>query len=216
MHRDWGRIEVVRCGLEPSYGQGSVAPVGAVQRFVCVGRLSSEKGQLLLIEAASQLMDAGISCNVVLAGDGPMRAEIEALIESRGLSSIVRITGWLDANGIQDELRQARALVVPSLSEGLPVVIMEAMANRLPVIAPYLAGIPELVAHRETGWLFPASDVAALADVMRTCLQSTPDRLASMGDAAHGRVWASHDGQVEARKLSALFARSAQLLLGRP
>lgn len=213
-HRHWGRVEVVRCGLEHGYGQGSVAPVGALRRFVCVGRLSKEKGQLLLVEAARQLVASGVSCELVLAGDGAMRAEIEALIASHGLSSVVRITGWLDANGIQAELRQACAMVVPSLSEGLPVVIMEAMANRLPVIAPYLAGIPELVIHHETGWLFPASDVAALVDVMRTCLQSTQDLLASMSEAAHRRVWANHDGQVEARKLSALFARSAHPTIG--
>ena len=149
---DWARIHVIACGLEASYGQDASMPTEAPRRFVCVGRLSKEKGQTLLIEAVSQLVAAGIAIELVLAGDGPMRGTIEAMIERRHLGARVRITGWLDARGVQNELRQARALVLSSLSEGLPVVIMEAMANRLPVIAPYLAGIPELVVHP---WLRP-------------------------------------------------------------
>ena len=209
-HRDWGRVDVVRCGLEPGYGHGAASPGDGVRRFVCVGRLSKEKGQLLLIEAASQLAAAGVAIDIVLAGDGPMRSDIEALIALRGLSSNVRITGWLSADGVRNELHQARALVLPSLSEGLPVVIMEAMASRLPVIAPYLAGIPELVNHGETGWLFPVSDVAALAAAMRTCLETPAQRLAEIAAAAHRQVWVAHDADIEAGKLAALFARSAE------
>lgn len=204
--RDWSRVHVIRCGLEPGYGQAPSGSGEVSQRFVCIGRLSKEKGQLLLVEAASQLIAGGVVVDIVLAGDGPMRKEIEALIERRGLVARVRVTGWLDARGIQNELRQAKALVVPSLSEGLPVVIMEAMANRLPVIAPFLAGIPELVTHGETGWLYPASDVEALAQAMRTCLGVSADVLARMGSVARERVLAAHDVDVEASRLIKLFA----------
>jgi colanic acid/amylovoran biosynthesis glycosyltransferase len=203
---DWSRVHVVRCGLEPGYGQAASGLAEGKPRFVCVGRLSKEKGQLLLIEAASQLIAGGIVADIVLAGDGPMRAEIEALIERHGIAARVRITGWLDAHGIQNELRLARALVVPSLSEGLPVVIMEAMASRLPVIAPYLAGIPELVTHGETGWLYPVGDVEALARAMRSCLGESTESLARMGEVARERVRAAHDIDVEAKKLISLFS----------
>ena len=211
----WHKVDVVRCGLEPGYGGAaslmsrSAAAAPPVSRLVCVGRLSKEKGQMLLVEAASRIKVSGRPIEVVLAGDGPMRAEIEALIARRGLEAQVRITGWLDAQEIQDELQQARALIVPSLSEGLPVVIMEAMAHRLPVIAPYLSGIPELVTHGKTGWLFPAGDVAALTVAIQACLDTPTQAMNAMGEAASRDVWGAHEVDAEARKLAALFAQSA-------
>ena len=205
----WTKVSVVRCGLQAGYGDGAIAPGAQHRRLVCVGRLAKEKGQSLLIEAVAQLHAEGISVEITLVGDGPMRAEVEQLIARHGLSSQVRFTGSLDAQGIEDELRRARALVVPSLSEGLPVVIMEAMANRRPVIAPYLSGIPELVVHGETGWLYPASDVAALVQAIKTCLATEPDALAAMGDRAHQAVWAAHNADVEAGKLLALMSPRA-------
>lgn len=204
-HRLWSKVAVVGCGLQAGYGEGSTAPGAQQQRLVCVGRLSKEKGQLLLIEAAARLQADGVPVQITLVGDGPLRAEVEQLIGRHGLGSQVRITGWLDSRGIEDALQQARALVVPSLSEGLPVVIMEAMAHRRPVIAPYLSGIPELVVDGKTGWLYPASDVAALAHAIRQCLATEPDALAAMGEQAHRAVWEAHDADVEAGKLLALM-----------
>ena len=205
----WAKVAVVRCGLQAGYGNGSVSPGAEHQRLVCIGRLSKEKGQPLLIEAAAQLNAQGVPVEITLVGDGPMRGEVERLIEHHGLSAHVRLTGWLDAQGIECELRQARALVVSSLSEGLPVVIMEAMANRRPVIAPFLSGIPELVVHGETGWLYPASDVLALMDAIKTCMGIAPEALAIIGDRAHHAVWAAHDADVEAAKLLTLMSRQA-------
>lgn len=208
-HGLWGRVHVVRCGLQPGYGE-TVAPTGAGQRLVCVGRLSKEKGQLLLVEAAAKVaMSRSELFEVVLAGDGPMRAQIEALVSRYGLGDRIRITGWLDAAGVGRELALSTALVVPSLSEGLPVVIMEAMANRRPVIAPYLAGIPELVKDGETGWLYPASDADCLAQAMHLCLDKSTAELSRMGDAAHRDVWSMHDVDVESRKLCELMLDSA-------
>ena len=206
-HALWDRVHVIRCGLQPGYAAGSRSVVVGPRRLVCVGRLSKEKGQLLLVEAASRL--AGQypgEFEIVLAGDGPMRQEIEQLVTRQGLTARIRITGWLDATGVARELSRATSLVVPSLSEGLPVVIMEAMAHRLPVIAPYLAGIPELVVPGETGWLFPASDVQSMADAMQACFEVNGDVLAAMGDKAWDRVWAMHDIDNEAARLKDLMA----------
>ena len=207
-HDVWNRVRVVRCGLERGYGAEQGPAVPKSDRLVCIGRLSKEKGQILLVEAARQLAASDDLPELVFAGDGPMRAEIEALVARFGLGGKIRITGWLDAKGIEDELRCARALVVPSLSEGLPVVIMEAMAHRLPVIAPYVAGIPELVQHVTTGWLFPASDTPGLADAIRSCMAADESMLSAMGDAAYARVWKMHDVDVEAEKLQRLFEDS--------
>ncbi len=208
-HTSWRKVQVVRCGLESGYGDAAPPAQAGVRRLVCIGRLSKEKGQLLLIEAASQLASQGVSFELVLAGDGPMRGDVEALARQHGITDRIRITGWLDAQGIEAELRAARALIVPSLSEGLPVVIMEAMANRRPVVAPYLAGIPELVAHERSGWLYPAGDVDALAQAMRSCLDATPETLAAMSQTAHTAVWSAHHSDTEATKLAELF-RQAQ------
>lgn len=207
-HTAWGRFEVVRCGLEPGYAAGYAASPSHSQRLVCVGRLSKEKGQLLLVEAAARVAATGRRFELVLAGDGPMRAEIEASIAARGLGDRVRIAGWLDSNAIQSELQQARALIVPSLSEGLPVVIMEAFAHGKPVVAPFLGGIPELVAPGATGWLYPASDAQALAQAMQSCLDAEAPELDAMALACKRAVWAAHDVDTEAGKLLALFSRS--------
>ncbi|MEI4479854.1 glycosyltransferase, partial [Klebsiella pneumoniae] len=85
-----------------------------------------------------------------------MRQEIEARIGELKLAERTTITGWISEAQVRDEVRKARALVLPSFAESLPVVIMEAMALRRPVISTYVAGIPELVRDGDTGWLVPA------------------------------------------------------------
>ncbi|MGH8796772.1 MAG: glycosyltransferase, partial [Caldimonas sp.] len=146
---------------------------------------------------------------LVLAGDGEMRGPIEALIRERGLDSQFRITGWISGDHVRDEILAARALVLPSFAEGLPVVIMEAMALRRPVISTYVAGIPELVRDGKEGWLVPAGDVEALASAMQACLAMNPAELACIGDAARVRVLERHDIDIEAGKLARLFARGS-------
>ena len=117
----------------------------------------------------------------MLAGDGEMRGEIEAAIAALGVGAQVRITGWIGSDQVRDEILAARALVLPSFAEGLPVVIMEAMALGRPVITTYVAGIPELVRTGATGWLVPAGDVEALVAAMEACLDAGSDALARDG-----------------------------------
>jgi colanic acid/amylovoran biosynthesis glycosyltransferase len=99
----------------------------------------------------------------------------------------------------------ARALVLPSFAEGLPVVIMEAMAVGRPVVTTRIAGIPELVREGVDGWLVPPGDIVALKQAMRECLEASPERLLEMGRAANERVRQRHDADVEAAKLKTLF-----------
>ena len=205
----WPKIEVVRCGLQPGYGDAAVPPAASLLSLVCVGRLAKEKGQSVLIQAVAMLRQRGRRVDVTLVGDGPFRTELELLITAEGLGEQIHLTGALDAAGVERELLRSRALVVPSLSEGLPVVIMEAMAQQRPVIAPYLAGIPELVLPGKTGWLYPASDVEALAAAIEECLAADDDALAAIGEAARTRVWQMHDVDVQARKLLDLMSRAA-------
>ena len=146
----------------------------------------------------------------MLAGDGELRADIEALVKHHNLQPRVRITGWISSEQVRDEILAARALVLPSFAEGLPIVIMEAMALKRPVISTFVAGIPELVQPGEHGWLVPAGDVEALADVMRACLEAPVEALVRMGEAAHKRVVERHSVDTEAGKLGRFFQTSIE------
>ena len=205
----WGKVKVVHCGLEADFHRDALTVPSTAARLVCVGRLCEQKGQLLLIESMRRVLDAGRPFELVLAGDGEMRPEIESAVERLGLRGQVRITGWIAGEQVRKELLAARALVLPSFAEGLPVVIMEAMALGRPAISTFVAGIPELVRDGENGWLVPAGDIEALAAAMLDCLEASPETLARLGAAARRRVLARHDVDREAAKLAALFDASA-------
>jgi glycosyltransferase involved in cell wall biosynthesis len=204
-HAQWGKIHVVHCGLGAEFrNEAGLGPSGAA-RLVCVGRLCEQKGQLLLIAAMRKVLDRGRTFELVLAGDGEMRSDLEALIRALHLEAHVRITGWISGEQVRQEVLAARALVLASFAEGLPVVIMEAMALRRPVLSTFVAGIPELVVAGESGWLFPAGDVEALADAIQNCLAATASELDAMGVAARARVLVRHDIDVEASRLHGLI-----------
>jgi glycosyltransferase involved in cell wall biosynthesis len=207
-HRHWPKIKVVYSGLEANFFAAPVTPPPAVRRLVCVGRLVEQKGQLLLVDAARQLAELGVEFELVLVGDGPMRADIETLINQHKLQGRVKITGRISSDKLREEILAARALVLPSFAEGLPMVIMEAMGLRRPVISTFVAGIPELVRPGEDGWLVPAGDVGALVQAMRACLETPVETLARMGEAAQKRVMKRHSVEAQASRLQELF-RSA-------
>ncbi len=204
-HENWPKINIVRCGLEEAFYDVPTRGIESERQLVCVGRLCEEKGQLLLISAVAKLAEKGVRLRLVLAGDGPMRCELEDLIRSYRLEESVSITGWISSEQVRNEILAARALVLPSFAEGLPVVIMEAMALRRPVLTTYVAGIPELVRHGENGWLFPAGSVDDLANAMEECVSQPAEQLQRMGDAGHELVVARHSIDTEAAKLAELF-----------
>lgn len=204
-HVDWHKIHVVHCGLEPAFYETAPRRAEPAPRLVCVGRLCESKGQLFLIEAVKRLRDMRIEVELVLVGDGEMRPEIEHLIAKYGLAQQVRITGWVSSSEVRNEIVAARALVLPSFAEGLPVAIMEAMALRRPVLTTYIAGIPELVRHGENGWLFAAGSMEELTDAMAECLRAPIEELQRIGDAGYKRIIERHSSDNEAEKLAALF-----------
>jgi len=199
---DWRKLHVVRCGVDASFFDWPRSPVPQSPRLVSVGRLSSQKGQLLLIEAAAELARRGVWFELVLVGDGELRGEIETAIAHHRLGDRIRITGWADGDRVKQEIMAARALVLPSFAEGLPVVLMEAFALGRPVISTFVAGIPELVVPGRSGWLVPAGSVEALAGAMREALEASTLDLDAM--AAHGesRVRDLHDVRTSAAALS--------------
>lgn len=204
-YADWPRLHVVHCGLEPAFHDVPAASLPELPRVLCIGRLSKEKGQLLLLDAMNHLACKGINFELVLAGDGEMRGELESLIVKHNLQGKVRITGWISSSQVREEILAAHALVQPSFAEGLPVVLMEAMALRRPVLTTFVGGIPELVRHGEEGWLFPAGDVEALVSTLTEFLTTPAEVLQRMGDSGHQRVLERHSADVEAAKLAKLF-----------
>jgi glycosyltransferase involved in cell wall biosynthesis len=203
---DWRKIHVIHCGLDEGFLTAAASPVPDRPRLVNVGRLSEQKGQLLLVEAAARLREQGLDFELVLVGDGPLRGEIQRRIDQSALEGHVRITGFRSSQGVREELQAARALVLPSFAEGLPVVIMEAMALRRPVISTYVAGIPELVEPGRSGWLVPAGAVEPLVEAMAEVLTAEPAELERMGRAGAARAAEQHHIDTEARKLATLFA----------
>jgi colanic acid/amylovoran biosynthesis glycosyltransferase len=204
----WPKIRVIHCGVEPAFHEGFLVAPPVAPRLVCVGRLAAQKGLLLLIAAASHLKKKGVKFELVIVGDGEMRSEVEALITKHAIGNQVRLTGSVSTERLREEILAARALVLPSFAEGLPGVIMEAMALRRPILTTYVAGIPELVQHGMNGWLIPAGSIDALADGMEEILSRSSEELRIMGEANYTRVLERHSIDVGARKLGKLFEES--------
>lgn len=203
-----GDIHVIHCGLQRSFFTADPPPIADTPNLVTVGRLSEQKGHWVLLDAAEKVATAGVDFRLTLVGDGELRPEIEAQLDRSGLSDRVRITGWASEAVVREEIISSRALVLPSFAEGLPVVIMEALALRRPVISTYVAGIPELVVPNVCGWLVPAGESGLLATAMITALEMPTDVLDEMGAVGAERTMDMHNVDTEAQKLVALFEQA--------
>lgn len=204
---DWDKVKVVHCGIEPAaFPEPAPAEPRRGVHLVAIGRFVEQKGQKVLVEAMALLKDRLPDVTLALVGDGELRGELEREIAAAGLGQNVRITGWLDEAGVRDEIAKADALAMPSFAEGLPMVIMEAMAMARPVISTCIAGAPELVLEGETGWLVPAGDAEAFADAIETLAATPAETRDAMGRAGRARVLARHAVDGEAEKLAAHIA----------
>jgi glycosyltransferase involved in cell wall biosynthesis len=202
---DWGRIHVVHCTVGSDWFDAA-APASETSRdFVSVGRLSAQKAQILLIDAFADAVARGIEGRLILVGDGELRGAIEARIRARNLEDRVTITGWATGAQVREWLLRSRALVLPSFAEGLPMVLMEAMALQRPVIATQIAGIPELVRPGTDGWLVIAGDHDALVDAFVAAASADPDTLRRLGAQAQQRVQERHTTATEVGKLARRF-----------
>ncbi|ACB51271.1 glycosyl transferase, group 1 [Crocosphaera subtropica ATCC 51142] len=203
--KDWDKIKIVHCGVDDAFLSFSYQPMPEKPCFVSLGRLSEQKGQYLLIEAASKLVGEGYDFKLILVGDGELRQPIEESINRFNLEDTVEITGWATQAQVQKYILQSQVMVLPSFAEGLPVVIMESLALGRPVISTYIAGIPELVIPGESGWLVPAGSVEALVSTMKTVLDTPISELKNMGKIGIKLVKENHNVTQEAQKLKLLF-----------
>ena len=133
--------------------------------LIAIGRLAREKGFDLLISAMARIKAAGLLCTILLVGDGNLRSQLEAMIHTSGAADRVRLTGF-----IEDPLpliKSADYLILTSRHEGMPNVILEAMALGTPVLSTAVNGTTELVEHMESGYLFEAASRAAIVEAVR-------------------------------------------------
>lgn len=202
-YHEWQKIKLVRCGLDDSFY--STTPPSHrnkhPKQLLCIGRLKEDKGQLLLIQAMKLAVDAGVDANLVLAGDGELRSKLEEMIKQFNLTERVSITGWISSAEVKSLLAESDAMILPSFSEGLPVALMEALATRTPVITSYLAGIPELIKHRETGWLCHAGDAQAVAELISDFISTEPEEIERITAQGLKAVQSAHDIDKETNKL---------------
>jgi colanic acid/amylovoran biosynthesis glycosyltransferase len=205
----WSKINVVHCGVDASFLDAPPAPVPAAPRLVSVARFAEQKGLSVLLEAAGQLHRRGRHFELTLVGDGELRGEVEQAIDRLGLAGKVRLVGWRDEDAVRGFIREARALVLPSFAEGLPVVIMEALALGRPVVSTYVGGIPELMAPRPCGWLVPAGSVDHLAAALEEVLASPPEDLDALAAAGREQVLARHEMRGIGRQIGSLLKRWA-------
>jgi glycosyltransferase involved in cell wall biosynthesis len=201
----WPKLHVVRCGLDDTFLGTATIPIPQAPRLVFVGRLSPEKGGVLLVEAAAKLKRSGVGVELVLIGDGPSRRDIEQAVASHGLRGAVTLLGWHGSKRVREEILASRALVLPSFAEGLPIVLMEALALHRPVVSTYVAGIPELIQPGINGFLVPPGSVDDLAEAMLAVVGASVDQLAEMGRNGAARVADRHDAAANARQLEALM-----------
>ncbi|MCG5058525.1 MAG: glycosyltransferase [Limnoraphis sp. WC205] len=209
-YKQWSKIKVVRCGVDRLFIEQSPVAIPDEPRFVCVGRLSEQKGHLLLVEAVSQLAAEGIKFKLIFVGDGELRHPIETLMNQLNLKDYIEITGWATNAEVREQILASQALVLPSFAEGLPVVLMEALALRRPALTTYIAGIPELVEPNKSGWLVPAGSIEALTEAMKTVLETPREQLEHMGKYGAERVHHQHNITTEANKLAELFHQVRQ------
>ncbi len=207
----WDRYRIVHCGVSPArYGGHRQSSPG--KQIMFVGRLDAVKGVPLLLEAFARLSSIHPDARLSIVGDGPDRASLEAQASQAGLADRIGFLGYRPQDEVANLLLAADMLVLPSFAEGVPVVLMEAMASRIPVIASQVAGVAELVSDGENGFVIPAGDVETLTARLDQLL-SDPALCARMGAAGRAKVEADFDIEKEAEWLGTIFTASAQATL---
>lgn len=197
----WHKLHIVHCGIEPErYASMSKAP--GIGRLLFVGRLAAVKGVPILLDAMQELTEADVTLQIV--GDGPDRATLEAQTKALGLGEKVTFLGYRSQEDVSKLLENADALVLPSFAEGLPVVLMEAMAAARPVIATRIAGVSELVEDGISGLLCHPGDTQTLVAAIGHIIHD-PQAAERMGQAGRDTVLSGFVADIEAARLATLF-----------
>ncbi len=198
---EWPKLDIVRMSVDLDRYRPPASPRShdGPLRILSVGRLVPEKGAPVLIDALADLVSRGVDVEATLVGAGPLEPLLRERIEQRGLGDRVTLTGSIGQDRLPDLYRRADVFCLPSFQEGLPVVLMEAMATGLPVVTTAIAGIPELVSDGESGRVVPPGRAGFVADAIAE-LATAPDLRRRLGDAGRARVEAEFSVEVTARR----------------
>lgn len=199
----WQKLHLVHCGIELQPLSVKIYS-GSEPSFLFVGRMVPEKGPLLLLETLREISATGTLFKLVMIGDGPIFDKVQNFVRTHFKDGRVQILGAQDPTKVAIAMDECDALVLPSFQEGVPVVLMEAMAKGKIVLSTQIAGIPELIENNKEGLLVaPGSEEAlkgALFRVMRD-----KENLATLTKAAREKVHSEFNLQVETTKLAKLF-----------
>jgi colanic acid/amylovoran biosynthesis glycosyltransferase len=204
----WDRLHVLHVGIptEQFTRNGDDSPFEGNPMILFIGRHVPEKGHAVLLEALSLLAERGHDVNVTLAGDGPSRPVLEGFAERLGVASRVLFPGAVGQDDIHALYASASIFCLPSFAEGVPGVLMEAMAMQLPVVSTRITGIPELVEEGRTGLLVTPGRPDELADALERLLRD-PSLCHELGSNAREKVLCDFNAQTTAEQLHALFAQ---------
>jgi glycosyltransferase involved in cell wall biosynthesis len=200
----WSSLHVLRTGVQPELYHPNGRPRGS-HRVLTVARLVAAKGIDVLLDALGRLERRGVPVDADVVGDGPDRERLAARARELGLDGRVRLVGAASQEHVRELLAGATVFCLPSFSEGVPVVLMEAMAAGLPVVATGITGVPELVEEGRSGVLVPPGRADLLADALERVLEATPAERDAMGAAGRARVEADFDQARSAERLLALL-----------
>lgn len=167
-------IRVIPNGADFTHVVTDKVEVNTPPRIVFAGRFVSQKNPLAIVRALSMLKDLDWACSML--GDGPMFDEVKAEIEKRGMSERFRLTGWVTPADVLDEFSRSDILFMPSFSEGLPVVGVDALMKGLAIVASRIGGFLDLVDQDSNGCLVEVENEAGFASALRGLLTDS-DRL---------------------------------------
>lgn len=203
--RHWSKFRVCRLGVDPAvYVPRPVRQNPARAEILFVGRLAPVKGAHILIAALQILVREGRAVRLRFAGGGPHRAELERDVAQRGLDRHVIFEGWQNADGVLALYQQADIFALPSFAEGIPVVLMEAMAMEIPCVTTWITGVPELIRNELDGLLVAPSSEKQLAAALARLLDD-PELRVRLGTSARRRVVESFDLNRNTALLAAVF-----------
>jgi glycosyltransferase involved in cell wall biosynthesis len=204
---DWNKIEVAPLGVDP----GVFVPRPFREnpkRFeiICVGRLAPMKGHNILIGAVDQLLKEGRNVRLRIVGDGPDRDMLERNVKNRKLTESVVFEGWLNQDRVRELYRQTDVFALASFAEGVPVVLMEAMAMEIACVSTRITGVPELIRDGVDGCLVTPADENELAQTIAK-LMDDPNLRRRLGAAGRRRVLEKYDLAHNVEHLAGIFQR---------
>ena len=203
---DWPKFEVCPLGVDLERYTPNLARVPAPFTILCVGRLCSAKGQPILIDACRRLAAEGRSVRLVLVGTGPDEADLQTMVANAGLTQSVIFTGALNENEVRRWYAQADTFALASFAEGIPVVLMEAMASGIPCVTTRITGIPELIRDGIDGLLVAPSDAGELASALAS-LMDDPDLRFDLARNGRARVAEKYNLTRNIDRLGEMFVK---------